>query len=170
MRAGIALGSNLGDRLAHLGEARRRLFSLHEGPGPFVCSRVFRTAPVDCPEESPEFFNAAVELSTCVPPLDLLRELQAIEVAMGRPRDHAFHGPRTIDLDLLYADALRISHRDLTLPHPGISSRLFVLKPLEEICPERTLPGMSAPIRALCALAESRDPDRPEPVGPLPIL
>ena len=170
MRAGIALGSNLGDRLAHLGMARRQLFALHEGPGPFLCSSIFETAPVDCPEGSPSFFNSAIELSTSLPPLDVLRELQRIEVALGRPRNHAYHGPRTIDLDLLYVDALRISHKDLALPHPRIADRLFVLKPLAEIGPERILPGMKTCLRDLCAYAESIDPAPPVAAGPLPIV
>lgn len=170
MRAGIALGSNLGDRLAHLGAARRHLFSLHEGPGPFLCSPVFETAPVDCPTGSPAFLNAAIELSTVLPPLDLLRELQRIEEELGRPREHAFHGPRTIDLDLLYVDALRISHRDLTLPHPAIASRLFVLKPLAAICPERILPGMTQPLGSLCSSAESNNPPPVVAFASIPVL
>ncbi len=156
MRAGIALGSNLGDRLAHLRQAKERLLSLHSGPGPFLCSKIYETSPVDCPEDSPLFLNAAIELSSPLPPLDLLARLQQIEVDLGRPKNHEFHGPRSIDLDLLYCDSLQISHTLLTLPHPGIPSRLFVLHPLSDICPERALPGAIGTIRILCDLCEKQ--------------
>ena len=155
MRAGVALGSNLGDRLAHLREARARLLSLHDGSGPFLCSKIYETTPVDCPDGSQPFFNAAIELSTLTPPLDLLAELLRIEIESGRPPNHEFHGPRTLDLDLLYYGDLRISLNTLALPHRGISSRLFVLKPLADICPERVLPNESRMVRDLCDNLES---------------
>ncbi|MFZ4774031.1 MAG: 2-amino-4-hydroxy-6-hydroxymethyldihydropteridine diphosphokinase [Terrimicrobiaceae bacterium] len=150
MRAGIALGSNLGDRLSLLNEGRRRLLSLHDGTGPFLSSKIYETAPVDCPENSPSFLNAAIELSTTLPPLDLLARLQQIEGELGRPQKHQFHGPRTLDLDVLYYGDLQLSHESLVLPHPRISERLFVLNPLADICPDRILPGQDATIRRLC--------------------
>lgn len=149
MRAGIALGSNLGDRPAWLNKGRKRLLSLHDGAGPFLSSKIYETAPVDCPESSPSFLNAAVELSTTLPPLDLLARLQRIEHELGRPPEHEFHGPRTLDLDILYYGGLELSHIMLTLPHPRISERLFVLKPLSDICPDRILPGQLSSIREL---------------------
>jgi 2-amino-4-hydroxy-6-hydroxymethyldihydropteridine diphosphokinase len=155
MRAGIALGSNLGDRLAHLQEARRRLLALHDGSGPFLCSKIYETAPVDCPDGSPAFYNAAIELSTQSPPLDLLASLQLLETESGRTPDREFHGPRTLDLDLLYYGDLQLSHASLTLPHPSVSSRLFVLKPLAEICPERRLPKIVRSVSELCDTLES---------------
>lgn len=139
MRAGIALGSNLGDRLAHLNEAHRLLQDLHNGSGPFLSSKIYESTPVDCPQNSPLFLNAAIELSTDLPPLDLLAKLQAIETQSGRPLTRGFHEPRTLDLDLLYLGNLRMSHNLLTLPHPRISERLFVLKPLNDICPNRQI-------------------------------
>ncbi|MFA7234628.1 MAG: 2-amino-4-hydroxy-6-hydroxymethyldihydropteridine diphosphokinase [Terrimicrobiaceae bacterium] len=154
MRAGIGLGSNLGDRLAHLQEGRRRLLALHDGSGPFLCSKIYETVPVDCPDGSPRFFNAAIELSTRIPPLDLLAALQHIEIELGRPPEHEFHGPRTLDLDLLYCGNLCLSHPSLTLPHPGIGERLFVLKPLADICPNQILPNENHSIRVLCDTIE----------------
>lgn len=150
MRAGIALGSNLGDRLGHLREGRRRLLALHDGSGPFLCSKIYETTPVDCPDGSLPFLNAAIELSTQIPPLDLLAELLRIETESGRPPHHEFHGPRTLDLDFLYYDHLQLSHIMLTLPHNRISDRHFVLKPLANICPERVLPNAFHSIRVLC--------------------
>ena len=140
MRVGIALGSNLGDRLDHLRATRRRLFALHEDNGPFLCSRIYETEPVDCPEESPRFLNAAIEMSCTLPPLDLLAELQRLERILGRPQDHAFHAPRTIDLDILYYDNLAFELPELTLPHPRLEERAFVLMPLADIAPTRILP------------------------------
>ena len=84
MRAGIALGSNLGDRPGHLQEGRRRLLALHDDSGPFLCSKIYESTPVECPDGSPQFLNAAIELSTDLPPLDLLATLQAIESESGR--------------------------------------------------------------------------------------
>lgn len=156
MRAGIALGSNLGDRLHFLREARRFLFALHEDSAPFLCSKIYETEPVDCPENSPRFLNAAIELATPLTPLDLLARLQDIELQLGRPADHAFHGPRTLDLDLLYCDNLQLSLDALTLPHPKIAERLFVLRPLNDICPNRILPGQIAGIRTLCESFQSQ--------------
>jgi 2-amino-4-hydroxy-6-hydroxymethyldihydropteridine diphosphokinase len=106
MRVGIALGSNLDDRLANLRAARRHLFALHEDRGPFLCSRIYETEPVDCPPGSAPFLNAAIELACTLPPLDLLKKLQAIEQILGRPSNHTHHAPRTIDLDILYYDNL----------------------------------------------------------------
>lgn len=161
MRAGIALGSNLGDRLNFLREARRFLFALHDGPGPFLCSKVYETEPVDCPDDSPRFLNAAIELTTALSPLEFMDRLQSIEQRLGRPLDHFFHGPRTLDLDLLYCDNLQLSLNVLTLPHPGIADRLFVLRPLCDICPGRILPGQTAEIRALCEALISQAPAAP---------
>jgi len=155
MRAGVALGSNLGDRLAHLREARTRLLSLHDGSGPFLCSKIYETSPVDCPHGSQPFFNAAIELSTKAPPLNLLADLLRIEIESGRPQKHEFHGPRSLDLDLLYYGNLQVSLDTLTLPHSGISSRIFVLKPLADICPERVLPNRDRSVRGLRDSLES---------------
>jgi 2-amino-4-hydroxy-6-hydroxymethyldihydropteridine diphosphokinase len=106
MRAGIALGSNLDERLKCLRSAHDYLRSLHEDRGPFLSSRIFETEPLDCPAGSPRFLNAVIEIACTMPPLDLLARLQRIEELLGRPRIHGFHAPRTIDLDILYYDNL----------------------------------------------------------------
>lgn len=161
MRAGIALGSNLGDRAARLREARRHLFALHDGSGPFLCSRIYETEPQDCPPGSPAFLNAAIELHTALAPLDLLAALQRIEHQLGRPADHAFHAPRTIDLDILYLDNLRFVLPELAVPHPRIAERPFVLLPLADIAPNRLLPGFAETPAALAA----KIPHPPKAVG-----
>lgn len=150
MRVGIALGSNLGDSVKNIRVACEYLKGLHNGSGPFLQSTLHSTSPIDCPAGSPSFINAAVELGTDLPPFDLLDLLQAYEVDHGRPSGHGFHTPRTIDLDLLYCDQLVLRHPRLTIPHPLLASRLFVLAPLAEICPHRRIPISSRTIRELC--------------------
>ena len=149
MRVGIALGSNLDDRLENLRAARRHLFALHEDRGPFLCSRIYETEPVDCPPGSAPFLNAAIELACTIPPLDLLEKLQRLEQILGRPANHAHHAPRTIDLDILYYDNLAFTLPELTLPHPRIAERGFVLTPLADIAPDRILPGQLKKISEL---------------------
>ena len=163
MRVGIALGSNLDERLQLLRSARLHLQVLHEDRGPFLCSRIYETEPVDCPPGSPLFLNAAIEIACTLPPLDLLAALQRIEQILGRPQDHAFHAPRTIDLDILYYDNLHFSLPELTLPHPRISGRAFVLCPLADVCPERILPGWEKSIAG--RLAEFLPADLPKAVA-----
>ncbi|MFZ9920382.1 MAG: 2-amino-4-hydroxy-6-hydroxymethyldihydropteridine diphosphokinase, partial [Terrimicrobiaceae bacterium] len=142
-------GSNLADRLENLRAARRYLFDLHEDCGPFLCSRIYETEPVDCPAGSPLFLNAAIELACTIPPLDLLEKLQRLEQILGRPANHAHHAPRTIDLDILYYDNLAFTLPELTLPHPRIAERGFVLTPLADIAPDRILPGQLKKISEL---------------------
>jgi 2-amino-4-hydroxy-6-hydroxymethyldihydropteridine diphosphokinase len=140
MRAGIALGSNLGDRHTLLREAVAQLKNLHE-EGNFLASSFHETEPKDCPPSSPFFLNAVVELETSLPPLALLECLQRLELEAGRPKEHAFHAPRTLDLDILYYGALTLRLEELTLPHPRMTERLFVLAPLAEIRSDLRLPG-----------------------------
>ena len=149
MRVGIALGSNLTDRLENLRAARRHLFALHEDRGPFLCSRIYETEPVDCPPDSPAFLNAAIELACTISPLDLLEKLQRLEQILGRPASHARHAPRTVDLDILYYDNLAFALPELTLPHPRITERGFVLTPLADVAPDRILPGQLKKISEL---------------------
>jgi len=142
MRAGIALGSNLGDRHAQLQTAVLQLKQLHE-EGDFLCSSFYETAPEDCPPDSLFFLNATIELDISLPPLDLLNHLQEMEVLAGRSRSHGFHTPRNLDLDILYYGQLALESETLRLPHPRIRERYFVLAPLAEIRPDLILPGWS---------------------------
>lgn len=149
MRVAIALGSNLDDRLALLRRGRDRLRQIHDQDAPFLCSKIYETSPLDCPPGSPPFLNAVIELSTSLPPFDLLALMQKWESDFGRPSSHAHHAPRTIDLDILYCGSLHISHSMLTLPHPRIFERLFVLDPLCDICPDRKATPKSHSFREL---------------------
>lgn len=161
MRTAVALGSNIEDRLRHLRTARDHLLALHNGRSPFLASRIYETAPVDCPPGSPCFLNAAIALSTDLPPLDLLDALQHIERSLGRPADHGLNTPRTIDLDILFCDNLAFTLPELTVPHPRLAARPFVLAPLSDVEPDRILPHQSSPVRDLLAAL----PGHPPPVA-----
>jgi len=142
MRTGIALGSNLGDRHAMIRFAVEQLRIIH-GEGKFLLSSFHESEPQDCPPDSPTFLNAVVEIETSHSPLQLLHHLKSLEQKAGRPSNHEFHGPRTLDLDILYYGDKVILSKELQLPHPRITERLFVLKPLSEILPHLSLPGWS---------------------------
>lgn len=142
MRLGLALGSNLGERLTLLRQATATIHAeLHRAPAPFLVSGLYETAPVDCPPDSPPFLNAVLECETDLMADAILRWTQHCEQALGRPAEHDFHAPRTLDLDLLYVDEKQVSLPGLELPHPRLGERLFVLAPLAEIAPHRLLPG-----------------------------
>jgi 2-amino-4-hydroxy-6-hydroxymethyldihydropteridine diphosphokinase len=149
MRTGIALGSNIEPRLAFLQAAWRQIDSLHVGAQPVLCSKVYETSPVDCPPGSPLFLNAVLELSIRVEPMQLLQKLQGIEQSLGRRPSATRNSPRVIDLDLLYCEDVVISTPRLTLPHPRIAERLFVLRPLADIRPKLILPTFSRNVEEL---------------------
>lgn len=135
----IALGSNLGDRARALGRAVHqvsRVVTLVKVSG-FV-----ETAAVDAPSGSPPFLNAALVGHTRISPLELLRELQAIEGRLGRRRPAERNAPRNVDLDLIFYGGTRIRTPELTLPHPRWREREFVLAPLRALrLPWLMLPG-----------------------------
>jgi 2-amino-4-hydroxy-6-hydroxymethyldihydropteridine diphosphokinase len=144
----IGLGSNLGDREQNLRRAIECLSELGS-----VRSSSFReTDPVGVAEQ-PKFLNAAAELSTDLPARDVLKALLAIERDFGRDRSREERwGPRTLDLDLLlYGDEV-IDEPGLTVPHPRLAERLFVLEPLQELAPGLTLPD-GTPVGDLLARA-----------------
>lgn len=136
----IGLGGNLDAPLTRLRAARTAIAAL-AGVREVACSSFYRSAPLG-PSEQPDYMNAVMAVATTLAPLDLLQQLQAIETAFGRVRSGERWGPRTLDLDLLlYGDTLLDSER-LTIPHPGLAHREFVLYPLQEIAPELLIPGL----------------------------
>ena len=152
MIAAIALGSNLpstyGPPEANLREALTRLATLGRVT---AVSAFHATDPVGYLDQ-PRFLNAAALLETSLTPLDLLHSLLAIEHAMGRDRSSAPpKGPRIIDLDLLLCDNLIIQNSELTLPHPALHERRFVLDPLAEIAPTLQHPLLHQSIADLLA-------------------
>jgi 2-amino-4-hydroxy-6-hydroxymethyldihydropteridine diphosphokinase len=136
-RAYIGLGANLGDAVETLNDAITRLAAI---PQTVITARssFYRSAPVDA--SGPEFVNAVVALDTALAPHDLLARLQAIEQAHGRARPYR-NAPRTLDLDLLLYGAQTIATPDLTVPHPRLHQRAFVLMPLAEVAPGVQIPG-----------------------------
>ncbi|KAB2639059.1 MAG: 2-amino-4-hydroxy-6-hydroxymethyldihydropteridine diphosphokinase [Verrucomicrobia bacterium] len=140
-RAGIALGSNLGPRLASLQAARELLRRLAHPAAELLQAPVYQTAPLACPDGSPDFFNTVVEIGYDGSPAELLRQTQAIEQSLGRTRGATRHAPRLIDIDLLYCGAATHAGDGLDIPHPRLTQRRFVLQPLADIRPELILPG-----------------------------
>lgn len=130
MRTVIGLGSNIGDPIETLQEAVRRIDAI----APVLASsRVYETLPVGGPEQ-PNFLNAAVLVDWEGDPLDLLDALNRIESELGRVRT-VKDGPRTIDLDILWIEALTIDTPRLVVPHPRLAERAFAVMPLLEVAP-----------------------------------
>ena len=149
MRTGIGLGSNVGDRLAHLREGFRRIKKLHSAAKPLLVSSIFETSPIDCAPGTNPYLNAAVEIQFNGPPIALLDALLHIEREMGRPSKRPRNAPRTIDLDVLYVGNLILNNAEIIVPHPRLPQRRFVLAPLSEIAPDLVLPGQTKTIQAL---------------------
>lgn len=160
--AWIGLGANLGDAQGAIVEALAGI-SLIEGTRLAAVSSLYRSAPVDA--EGPDFLNAVARVDTTLPPEALLDALQAIERDHGRQRSHR-NAPRTLDLDLLaWGDAVSASPR-LTLPHPRMHLRAFVLVPLAELDPGLRLPGLP-PLATLLAGCAGQRLDRTLPAETL---
>jgi 2-amino-4-hydroxy-6-hydroxymethyldihydropteridine diphosphokinase len=149
MRAGVALGSNLGERVANLRNARNDIAALVGALPPMRSSAIYETEPVDCEKGAGKFLNAVIEFGYSGEPDVLLRALVAIEKMLGRPAARARNISRTVDLDLLYFGALVIETGELQLPHPRIVEREFVLRPLADIRPDLVLPEQTEPVSGL---------------------
>ncbi|MEO7317674.1 MAG: 2-amino-4-hydroxy-6-hydroxymethyldihydropteridine diphosphokinase [Chthoniobacteraceae bacterium] len=160
MRAAIALGSNIGDRFAHLRAGRAEIAALQNVGEPILGSRIYETEPVGTGSDAGAFLNAVLEIEFTGDPADLLAVLQAIEARLGRPTRHPRNAPRTLDLDILYVGDLRIAHDALAVPHPRLHQRRFVLTPLADIRPDLIIPGQVKCVADL--LAELADPARVE--------
>jgi 2-amino-4-hydroxy-6-hydroxymethyldihydropteridine diphosphokinase len=133
----IGLGSNLGDREASIRGAAAEL-------GATRLSTIRETEPWGPVVDQPRFLNAVAELETDLRPRELLERLLAVEREFGRVRDGLRFGPRTLDLDLLVYGSARLAEPDLTVPHPRLHERRFVLEPLSELAPDLDVPGFGA--------------------------
>ena len=129
MRAFVALGSNVGDRWAHL---RRAVAGL---PDVVAVSPVYEAEPVGGPVGQPPYLNAVVELDTALGPRDLLEVARGLEQAAGRVRGERW-GPRPLDVDVLLVGDLSVDEPDLVVPHPRMWERAFVLVPLHDLAPD----------------------------------
>ena len=146
----IALGSNIEPRAGNLLEALKRLDDC-EGVDVARTSRFFETEPVG-PAGQGKYLNAAAEVRTALPPENLLASLHQVEASLGRDRSAEQRwGPRTCDLDLLLYEYRVIETETLTVPHPRMHERRFVLEPLAEIAPEAVHPPSGRTVGQLLA-------------------
>ena len=149
MRVGIALGSNIGARLANFQAARKAITGLAAVSGPILSSSIYETEPVDCEPGAEKFFNAVLDIAYEGDPRNLLMDLKNIEKSLGRPADHPRNVSRQIDIDLLYAGDSKIENENLHVPHPRMHLRRFVLEPLAEIRPDLLLPNQTQTVTQL---------------------
>lgn len=154
MKAGVALGSNLGDRLQNLRAARQAIAELKGVASGVLSSSVYETEPIECEPGAAPFFNAVIEFDYNAEPADLLRDLKQIEAELGRARRHERNVSRNIDIDLLYLGETKADDEELQLPHPRMHLRRFVLQPLADIRPGLILPNQTKTVRELLAYLE----------------
>lgn len=150
---GIALGSNQGDRRGNLESGVEALLARMPEARLTAAASLYETEPVDCAPGTQAFLNTVIELEAPLSPQEMHAHLLAVEALLGRPLERERHAPRTLDLDLLYAGQFQSADPVLTVPHPRLHQRRFVLQPLAEIRPGLCLPGFSVTIaQALSAL------------------
>ena len=148
----VGLGANLGDARATLATVLDELRAL-DGVAALRASGFYRSASVGAP--GPDYVNAVAELRTVLSPHELLMELQRLEAAHGRMRPYP-NAPRTLDLDLLLHDGAMLATPTLTLPHPRLHERAFVLVPLAELAPDAVVPGAGRVADLLAGVAGQR--------------
>jgi 2-amino-4-hydroxy-6-hydroxymethyldihydropteridine diphosphokinase len=156
----IGLGANLDNPADHV---RRALQDLAAIARTRVVARspLYRSGPLG-PQDQPDYINAVARLETGLTAQALFQELLAVERRHGRERDGRRWGPRPLDLDLLLYGDLRLDHAELTVPHPGLHERAFVLYPLADIAPELRIPGLGG-VRELRDRCTGPKPERLEP-------
>ncbi len=148
VRVFLALGANQGDRLKTLERACDELYDRY---GALQLSQLYETEPQGCPEGSPCFLNACVELYCSVSAQELLAECQSIEKMLGRERSGVYGEPRSCDLDIISYGDMQLSSPELTLPHPRAAQRSFVLQPLCDIDATLVLAGHESTVSELLA-------------------
>jgi 2-amino-4-hydroxy-6-hydroxymethyldihydropteridine diphosphokinase len=157
----LGLGSNIGDRRAHL-EAAVESLQQH-GVDVLASSSVYETEPVGLVLDQPDFLNACLRIGTAHGPEELLDSCKEVELVVGRGDSGVRHGPRVIDVDVLLLDDLEYASERLTLPHAEVLSRRFVLVPLLELDPQLRTPGGTPLSGALAALAQGQQVRRAGP-------
>ena len=160
-RCVFSLGSNLGDRLAMLESACDYLADVFGG---LRLSQVYETEPVGCPEGSPSYLNACVEVETDMPAEEILELCLRIEQELGRTRSGEYGEARTCDIDLICCGSETSQSATLTLPHPRAHEREFVLRPLCDIDPQLILPGQAQTAAQLLAALPAGSAVTPYPL------
>jgi len=143
----LSLGSNLGDRNQNIDSALKALDNVINTKV-IASSSKHETKAIDLPEKTPDFLNAVVEIESSLSPVDLLEETKAIEIKLGRTQKN-LQTPRTIDIDILFYNDKIILEDNLTIPHPLLHERYFVLAPLNEIAPDFMHPILEQPVSDL---------------------
>ncbi len=164
MRGYLGLGSNVGERLEHL-RAARAAIDAEPGIEVVAASSVYETEAQDDAAGQADFLNAALAIETELEPLELLDRCKAIEASLGREAGGPRHAPRTIDVDVLLLGEREHADERLTLPHPAIPERRFVLEPLVELDPRLCLPDGTPSRRAARAACGAARRARRDPVG-----
>lgn len=159
MEVGLSLGSNTGDRLAHLKNAKTIIL---DSPGIVSAdqSPVYETEPVDVPPEfqALNFLNAILIVKTLIPLSQLMRTFQFMEQKIGRVPSAVINAPRPMDIDIIYADGLQIREQHIAIPHTHWQERRFVVQPLCDVRPDLVIPGQTGTIAEV--LAGLRDPHK----------
>ena len=138
MKGYLSLGSNLGDRSMYLNEALNAL--ARNGVRIIRSSSIYETKPIDVPDNQGNYYNMVVFVETAADPVELLRICLMVEQDLGRQRPFV-HAPRTIDIDIILLEGISLSTDTLTVPHPRMEQRSFVIVPLAEIAPDIVLPS-----------------------------
>lgn len=156
MEVGLSLGSNMGDRLAHLKNAKTIIL---ESPGIVAVAQspVYDTEPVDVPAEFQElhFLNSILIVRTLIPVSHLMRTFQFMEQKIGRVPNTVINAPRPMDIDIIYADGLQVKEQHIEIPHPHWHERRFVVQPLCDVRPDLIIPGQTGTVAEV--LANLRD-------------
>ena len=159
MEVGLSLGSNMGDRLAHLKNAKAIILN---SPGIMSAdqSPVYETEPVDVPPEfqALNFLNAILIVKTLIPLSQLMRTFQFMEQKIGRVPNTVINAPRPMDIDIIYADGLQVREQHIVIPHPHWQERRFVVQPLCDVRPDLKLPGQTGTVADV--LAGLNDPHK----------
>lgn len=147
METGISLGTNKGDLVDNLREARTGILQI-KGTRLLACSPAYKTEPVDVPPEYSDkyFLNAVIIIFSDLAPQQLLEETNRIEKRMGRTGKNGPNLPRIIDIDLIYADHKTVLKDNVNIPHPKWAERKFVVQPLADVRPNLVLPGMNVTV------------------------
>ena len=146
----LSIGSNLGNEINNINRSILLIKQIDNLE--LIChSSIYQSKPMYYTKQN-DFLNLVVEISTDITPLKLLKKIKDIEIFIGRTIQHKRNYPRIIDIDILDYDCIILSHKNLTLPHPKILERMFVLKPWSDIAPDYKLPKINKTIYELMSI------------------